>query len=106
MSDSEQTIGFVGLGNMGSGMARNLATAGHSVKVFDLVPAAVQALLDSPAGNNISAASSAADAAANVDVFISMLPAGPKPSYRATEKSSVPPPDAFSRARSITWAGT
>ncbi|HYI84176.1 MAG TPA: NAD(P)-binding domain-containing protein, partial [Acetobacteraceae bacterium] len=36
-------IGFVGLGNMGGPMARNLAKAGHEVRVFDLVPAAVEA---------------------------------------------------------------
>ncbi|MCZ6711424.1 MAG: NAD(P)-binding domain-containing protein, partial [Gammaproteobacteria bacterium] len=30
-------IGFVGLGNMGGHMARNLVSAGHEVKVFDLV---------------------------------------------------------------------
>ena len=32
------TIGFVGLGNMGGHMARNLVGAGHELKVFDLVP--------------------------------------------------------------------
>ena len=30
-------IGFVGLGNMGGPMARNLAKAGHAVAVFDIV---------------------------------------------------------------------
>ncbi|NBQ75878.1 MAG: 3-hydroxyisobutyrate dehydrogenase, partial [Acetobacteraceae bacterium] len=30
-------IGFVGLGNMGAHMARNLLKAGHEVTVFDLV---------------------------------------------------------------------
>ena len=34
-------IGFVGLGNMGGPMARNLVAAGFTVKVFDLVPALV-----------------------------------------------------------------
>ena len=29
-------IGFIGLGNMGAHMARNLIKAGHSLKVFDL----------------------------------------------------------------------
>lgn len=76
MTNTKKSIGFVGLGNMGGGMARNLAQAGYSVRVFDLMPDAVQALLDSPAGANISAASSAAEAASSVDVFISMLPAG------------------------------
>ena len=30
-------IGFIGLGNMGGPMAANLAKAGHTVQVFDLV---------------------------------------------------------------------
>ena len=29
-------IGFIGLGNMGGGMAANLAKAGHEVRAFDL----------------------------------------------------------------------
>ena len=64
------TIGFVGLGNMGGPMAANLAKAGHEVRVFDLVPE----LISGVAG--ATGAESAADAASDVDVFISMLPAG------------------------------
>jgi 3-hydroxyisobutyrate dehydrogenase len=63
-------IGFVGLGNMGGPMARNLLAAGHDLKIYDLVPAAVSGV-----GGGRSA-ESAADAAHDVDVFISMLPAG------------------------------
>ncbi len=37
-------IAFIGLGNMGSPMAQNLLKAGHELRVFDLVPAAVQTL--------------------------------------------------------------
>ncbi|MET0308625.1 MAG: NAD(P)-binding domain-containing protein, partial [Sphingomonas sp.] len=29
-------IAFIGLGNMGGGMAANLAQAGHDVRAFDL----------------------------------------------------------------------
>ncbi|HWW57490.1 MAG TPA: NAD(P)-binding domain-containing protein, partial [Sphingopyxis sp.] len=29
-------IAFIGLGNMGGGMAANLAKAGHEVRAFDL----------------------------------------------------------------------
>src|SRR3546814_1625447 len=36
-------IGFIGLGNMGLPMARNLAKAGHEVVGFDVVPAACTA---------------------------------------------------------------
>ena len=32
-------IGFIGLGNMGNPMARNLVKAGHVVKGYDVVPA-------------------------------------------------------------------
>lgn len=63
-------VGFVGLGNMGGPMARNLIAAGHEVAVFDLVPALVAAL------DGAKAADSASECAAGVDVFISMLPAG------------------------------
>ena len=30
------TIAFIGLGNMGGGMAANLVKAGHTVRAFDL----------------------------------------------------------------------
>jgi len=63
-------IGFVGLGNMGGPMARNLLSAGHDLKIYDLVAEAVSAV------GGGQAADSAADAAGDVDVFISMLPAG------------------------------
>jgi 3-hydroxyisobutyrate dehydrogenase len=63
-------IGFIGLGNMGGHMARNLVAAGHEVKVFDLV-ADLMAGVD---GGQPQA--SAGAAAADVDVLISMLPAG------------------------------
>jgi 3-hydroxyisobutyrate dehydrogenase len=65
-------IGFIGVGNMGGPMAQNLIKAGHELKVFDLVQAAVDAVVASGA----SAAASAIDAASDVDVVITMLPAG------------------------------
>lgn len=66
------TIGFIGVGNMGGPMARNLVKAGHDVKAFDLSTAALNAVVEAGA----TAASSAADAATGVDVVITMLPAG------------------------------
>jgi len=63
-------IGFVGLGNMGGPMAGNLLASGHDLKLFDLVDAAIAAVDDQ------AAVASAADAARDVDVFVSMLPAG------------------------------
>ncbi|MEM6707641.1 MAG: 3-hydroxyisobutyrate dehydrogenase [Pseudomonadota bacterium] len=67
-------IAFVGLGNMGGPMARNLAAAGHSVAVFDLVEAAMATAVAADP-ENIHAATSAGAAAADAEVFISMLPA-------------------------------
>lgn len=65
-------IGFVGLGNMGGPMARNLAKAGHQVAVFDIVPGLVAAC----AAAGATQAASAADAARSAEVVITMLPAG------------------------------
>lgn len=65
-------IGFVGLGNMGGPMARNLLKAGHAVTAFDLVPAALDALI----GAGAARAASAAEAADGAEVVITMLPAG------------------------------
>lgn len=65
-------IAFLGLGNMGGPMAKNLLASGHDLTVFDLVEAACVAL----AAKGASAAASAAEAAEGADVIISMLPAG------------------------------
>ncbi len=60
-------IGFIGLGNMGAPMARNLAAAGHAVTGFDVTGVI-------PDG--VTAAASAADAARGRDAVITMLPSG------------------------------
>ncbi|MDO9709506.1 3-hydroxyisobutyrate dehydrogenase [Paracraurococcus lichenis] len=65
-------IGFVGLGNMGGPMARNLLKAGHQVAGFDLVPAA----LDAFAAAGGTPAGSAAEAARGAAFVVTMLPAG------------------------------
>ena len=65
-------IAFIGLGNMGGPMAKNLVGAGHEVRVFDLVEQAMQELQQAGA----SVAESALQAADNVDFVVSMLPAG------------------------------
>ena len=65
-------IGFVGLGNMGGPMARNLVRAGHEVKGFDLSEEALNFAVQS----GVTAAPSVAEAASGVDVLISMLPVG------------------------------
>ncbi|MGF1608560.1 MAG: 3-hydroxyisobutyrate dehydrogenase [Kiloniellales bacterium] len=65
-------IGFIGLGNMGGPMARNLVKAGHKVKGFDLVKASV----DAAVAGGVAAVGSAAEAAEGVSTVITMLPAG------------------------------
>ncbi|SOU02341.1 3-hydroxyisobutyrate dehydrogenase [Xanthomonas arboricola pv. fragariae] len=64
-------IAFIGLGNMGGPMAANLSKARHQLRVFDLVPAA----LDAAVAAGAHAASSAHDTLANAEIVISMLPA-------------------------------
>ncbi|PPT44374.1 3-hydroxyisobutyrate dehydrogenase [Xanthomonas arboricola] len=64
-------IAFIGLGNMGGPMAANLSKAGHRLRVFDLVPAA----LDAAVAVGAHAASSAHDTLADAEIVISMLPA-------------------------------
>jgi 3-hydroxyisobutyrate dehydrogenase len=65
-------VAFIGLGNMGGPMAINLVKAGHAVTVFDLSEAALKQLKAAGA----AAATSASEAASDVDYVISMLPAG------------------------------
>jgi 3-hydroxyisobutyrate dehydrogenase len=65
-------IGFIGLGNMGGPMARNLLKAGHRVKAFDLQPALTAKAVEAGA----LAASSPAEAAREVEAVVTMLPAG------------------------------
>ena len=66
------TIGFIGLGNMGGPMARNLIKAGHSVRGFDLVTAN----LDAAVAAGVVAANSAAEAVKGAEIVVTMLPAG------------------------------
>jgi 3-hydroxyisobutyrate dehydrogenase-like beta-hydroxyacid dehydrogenase len=62
-------IGFVGLGQMGSSMARNLLTAGHELTVYNRTPGKADAL----AKDGARIASSPADAAKGVEAVLSML---------------------------------
>ena len=63
-------VGFIGLGRMGQGMARNLVKAGVELVVFDSNPAAVQALVEAGA----KAATSVADLVGKVGVVFTSLP--------------------------------
>lgn len=66
------SIAFIGLGNMGGGMAANLAKAGHDVRAFDLSAEA----LERAAEAGCLAATSAAEAVTGAEVVVTMLPAG------------------------------
>ena len=68
-----QRIAFIGLGNMGGGMAANQAKAGRAVMAFDLS----QEALDRAASHGCTPVASVAEAVRDADVVITMLPAGP-----------------------------
>ncbi|MCW5709054.1 3-hydroxyisobutyrate dehydrogenase [Shinella sp.] len=65
-------IAFVGLGNMGGPMAANLVKAGHAVAGFDLSEASRAAA----AAAGISVAATLADAVADAECVVTMLPKG------------------------------
>ena len=68
-----ETIGFIGLGNMGGGMAGNIQKAGYPMVVYDLREAATRPFLEGGArlGN------SPADVAARSEIVLTSLP-GPR----------------------------
>ncbi|TPG38627.1 3-hydroxyisobutyrate dehydrogenase [Sphingomonas koreensis] len=65
-------VGFIGLGNMGGGMAANLAKKGHDVRAFDLSTEA----LDRAKAAGCLPVGSATEAAEDAEAVITMLPAG------------------------------
>lgn len=65
-------IAFIGLGNMGGGMAANLVKAAHDVRAFDPAPAALERARD----NGCIPCQTVREAVAGVDVVVSMLPNG------------------------------
>ncbi len=65
-------IAFIGLGNMGGGMAANLVKAGHCVNAFDLSGAA----LETAKANGCAVFTSVHEAVSIVDAAVSMLPNG------------------------------
>ncbi len=68
-----ETVGFIGLGNMGAGMANNIQKAGYPLVVYDVREGAARPFLEAGArlGN------SPADVASRSDVTLTSLP-GPK----------------------------
>lgn len=66
-------VGWIGLGAMGAPMALAVAKAGHTVKAFDMNPAALEAVAPS-----VSSAASSQEAATDVDAVIIMVATGPQ----------------------------
>ena len=66
------TIAFIGLGNMGGGMAANLVKAGHAVRAFDLAEDALARARE----NGCETFSTVREAVQGVDAVVSMLPNG------------------------------
>lgn len=65
-------IAFIGLGNMGGGMAANLVKAGHRLNAFDLSADALARAQE----NGCATFTSVRDAVDGVDAVVSMLPNG------------------------------
>jgi 3-hydroxyisobutyrate dehydrogenase-like beta-hydroxyacid dehydrogenase len=70
----DKRIGFIGLGRMGAGMARNLINAGLDVTVYDVAQPAVASLVKAGA----SSATSPAEVARAVDVVLLCVPDAPQ----------------------------
>lgn len=68
-----QSIGFVGIGNMGLPMVANLLRAGYPVCAFDVRRDAV----DAAVARGATAAGSTAEVAGRVEVLVTMLPNSP-----------------------------
>jgi 3-hydroxyisobutyrate dehydrogenase-like beta-hydroxyacid dehydrogenase len=66
--DGEMKVGFIGLGNMGAGMAMNLLKAGHELTVHNRTPAKAKALVERGAQSAANVAE-----ACRGDVVITML---------------------------------
>ncbi len=66
------TIGWIGLGNMGSRMTANLVRAGHTVQGFDLSERA----REQAASVGVRSVNSVAEAVAGADAVFTMLPKG------------------------------
>lgn len=67
-----QHVAFLGLGNMGGPMAKNLVAAGYTVTGWDPVPAACQAAQ----ATGVSIAAGMVEAVQEAEVVLTMLPSG------------------------------
>ena len=90
-------VGFIGVGNMGGPMCRNIIrNTNHDVVVFDLNPAAIKACTDLGA----TAGTSVAQVAAGCDVVFTSLPMPRNVEEVASARAGSP--KAPGRARSMS----
>ncbi len=69
MSDEIKRVGVIGLGNIGSGIAKNIIKGGYDVLVYNRTPTKMEPFLEMGA----KSASSPQEAAAGVDVILTSL---------------------------------
>ena len=69
MSEEIRSVGFIGLGRMGAGMARNILKAGFELTVYNRTAAKMRPLIDEGAAG----ASSPREASAAADVVVTCL---------------------------------
>jgi 2-hydroxy-3-oxopropionate reductase len=114
---AKKTIGFIGLGIMGTPMSTHLLNAGHGLVVYDIVTEAVERLVDLGA----KAGASSKDVASQVEVVISMVPdspdvekvylgpegvlAGVKPGTLLIDMSTISPTTAIAVAQAAAEKG-
>jgi 2-hydroxy-3-oxopropionate reductase len=114
---AKETIGFIGLGIMGTPMSTHLLRAGHGLVVYDIVSEAVERLVDLGA----KAGASGKDVASQVEVVISMVPdspdvekvylgpegvlAGAKPGTLLIDMSTISPTTAIAVAQAAAEKG-
>lgn len=73
LGGGDVTVGFIGLGNMGTHMAKNLLSKGHPLVVYDIQSASTGAL--EKLGARV--VTSPAEVSENSNRIVTMLPAGP-----------------------------
>ena len=112
-----QSIGFIGLGIMGTPMAGHLLKGGYQVVCYDVRPASIERLVQLGA----TAGASARDVAARSDAVISMVPdspdvekvylgedgvlAGARPGTLLIDMSTISPVTAVKVAKAAAAAG-
>jgi 2-hydroxy-3-oxopropionate reductase len=87
-------VGFIGLGIMGTPMAVNLVTAGHSLQVFDLKP-----VPSSLSDKGVGSCGSSREVAERTDVIITMVPDTPHVEAALFGKSGVA--EGLSRGKTV-----